>query len=344
MRLQRLWNSYAPPLVKKNSSTVVIILCIIAVYLVWKFIWFKQDSLSYLCSSEENLKQASYYEKLGVHIIPSTPHRNRIQEKREGTSEELASASADCVPVMTPDGAHSLLTCIHDPAIDLMLSAHLKNKGAWEKENVASVYNAHQLFPNLVLVDLGCNVGAFTLPAAKHGIEVVAVDAVMPSLRLLQRSLLINDLSCPVTLIHNALYKSRKKMRVVIDPTNIGGSQVAEILDFRKDKIPPSQTVDAICLDDLVPFVRGRDVFLKLDLEGMEVQVLQCAQEFFSQVDVKVVLLEWMFYRHHEEASGILKSFLTSHGLSPTWGVNPDRVIDLDASHSWPDNVFWMKV
>ncbi|XP_035825830.1 uncharacterized protein LOC101860018 isoform X2 [Aplysia californica] len=299
MRLQRLWNSYAPPLVKKNSSTVVIILCIIAVYLVWKFIWFKQDSLSYLCSSEENLKQASYYEKLGVHIIPSTPHRNRIQEKREGTSEELASASADCVPVMTPDGAHSLLTCIHDPAIDLMLSAHLK---------------------------------------------VVAVDAVMPSLRLLQRSLLINDLSCPVTLIHNALYKSRKKMRVVIDPTNIGGSQVAEILDFRKDKIPPSQTVDAICLDDLVPFVRGRDVFLKLDLEGMEVQVLQCAQEFFSQVDVKVVLLEWMFYRHHEEASGILKSFLTSHGLSPTWGVNPDRVIDLDASHSWPDNVFWMKV
>lgn len=33
------------------------------------------------------------------------------------------------------------------------------------------MYELHTRFPEMVLVDLGCNVGVFTLPAAKMGME-----------------------------------------------------------------------------------------------------------------------------------------------------------------------------
>ena len=46
--------------------------------------------------------------------------------------------------------------------------------------------------------------------------------------------------------------------------------------------------VDAICLDDLVPLVKGREVFLKMDIEETEDAVLECAHKFFKEVDVKV--------------------------------------------------------
>lgn len=47
-----------------------------------------------------------------------------------------------------------------------------QGEGQWEKENVQALYEAHKRFPGIALVDLGCNIGMFTLPAAKMGMEV----------------------------------------------------------------------------------------------------------------------------------------------------------------------------
>ncbi|BFY99310.1 hypothetical protein BsWGS_02350 [Bradybaena similaris] len=282
--------------------------------------------------------------KSGVHVIPSVPEKRSWFENSQKNQDDFFNPYlSECVDVKTPGDVGTLLTCIYDPKKDLMVSAHLKNNGAWEPENIAALYEIHTRFPEMVLVDLGCNVGVFTLPAAKMGMEVVAVDSMLSSLQLLQRSLLINGLSCHVTLIHNALYRKHMQMRVALDPSNIGASKVVEILEFRRHKINPNQLVDAICLDDLVPLVRGKTVFLKVDLENNERAVLECADQFFKHVDVKVLLIEWMYYRHNERDSGYIKDFLVKHHMVPTWGVDSDREIDVSASSNWPDNVFWMK-
>ena len=71
-----------------------------------------------------------------------------------------------------------------------------------------------------------------------NGPKVLAVDAMMLSLQLLQKSLFINGLSCHVTLVHNALYRQRMPMRVALDPRNVGGSKVVEIMASRQEKVP----------------------------------------------------------------------------------------------------------
>ncbi|CAG5115282.1 unnamed protein product [Candidula unifasciata] len=343
MKIRRMLNSYGLYVSKRAESTflfLVLIVVIVTILLSWQMHGIRPRAL---CMSDVNLKSQSL-NRSGIHVIPSVPEKRSWFENLEKEEEDLFNPYlSECVDVKAPGDLGTLLTCIHDAKKDLMVSAHLKNKGGWEPENVEAMYEMHKRFPGLVLVDLGCNIGVFTLPAAKMGMEVVAVDSMLSSLQLLQRSLFINGLSCHVTLIHNALYRKQMQMRVALDPSNVGASKVVEILEFRRHKIHPSQLVDAVCLDDLMPLVKGKTVFLKVDLENNERALLECADQFFKYVNVKVLLIEWMYYRHNEKDSRFIKNFLLKHHMVPTWGIDIDREIDVSASSNWPDNVFWMK-
>ncbi|RUS79304.1 hypothetical protein EGW08_012922, partial [Elysia chlorotica] len=155
------------------------------------------------------------------------------------------------------------------------------------------------------LVDLGCNTGVYTLLAARLGRPVLAVDALPANLALLQLALrpaLFFDL---ITSLHNAVYSKRIRMFVdITDEPNLGGMDVKEhTIDHqtRNRSLSLSQAedsshrvlVDAVCLDDLVPYVRhDLSVFLKMDIEGAEAHALRCADHFFSALDVRVVQME----------------------------------------------------
>lgn len=51
-------------------------------------------------------------------------------------------------------------------------------------------------------------------------------------------------------------------------------------------------TTNSILLDDLIPFVKTRKVFLKIDVEGYECRVITRAARFFDQFDVRMVFTE----------------------------------------------------
>ena len=54
--------------------------------------------------------------------------------------------------------------------------------------------------------------------------------------------------------------------------------------------------------------------------------------------------MEWMFFRDNQASSIKIIDFLIAYNFVPTWGLDHDRIMDPSASHSWPDNVFWMKL
>lgn len=51
-------------------------------------------------------------------------------------------------------------------------------------------------------------------------------------------------------------------------------------------------TTNSILLDDLIPFIKTRKVFLKIDLEGYECHVICSATKFFDVFDIPVVFVE----------------------------------------------------
>lgn len=182
-----------------------------------------------------------------------------------------------------------------------------------------------------------------------------------------------------ITTVHNALYSRHAKMFVYLkDDLNLGGTEVKEMnipmdnlinvlhrvtkvakgnYSNRTGFLPYSQTgdvtlsnntilVDAICLDDLIPYVRTNlSVFLKMDIEGSEPDVFKCARNFFIHVDVRVILMEIAFHKYSDDGKTMI-NFLMQHNMIPSEDVAGQKLLNTDQSnlYSWPDNIFWVKV
>lgn len=286
-----------------------------------------------------------------------------------------------CVPFAVP-GNTTARICIYDPREDPFISSFVRDRGTWEADQVALMaylmgldkdYEMMQrdagpgpaedeqnqekivlegLGPRtsarlhdagMSLVDIGCNIGTYALSATVLGYQVLAMDPVKDSLQLLADSLRLNNLTERATLLLNAVSDVRGPVIVEVNGENRGGTWVRHAEPGAAID-SPGPVVRAVCLDDLTRYVRTPRVFLKMDIEGSEERALRCAGQFFQHVDVRYVLMEWLFHRNSKGGAAIIH-FLTRNGLLPYSDVQPAHrhVLLPENYHTWPDNVFWIK-
>nr|KAG5701084.1 hypothetical protein BaRGS_008805 [Batillaria attramentaria] len=130
-----------------------------------------------------------------------------------------------CAPYRLP-GKHepTLILCTYDPEYDYLISKVVHKYHIWDYHLVSGMANV-MLQDDLrrkghgariSLLDIGCNVGAFTVAAAGIGFEVLAVDAMNTSLALMATSLCLNNLTSRVTTLHNAVSEKRELVSVLM--------------------------------------------------------------------------------------------------------------------------------
>lgn len=241
-----------------------------------------------------------------------------------------------CVPLKTNKGETPI--CIFDPVEDRMISSYIRDFGTWEPDLVNMTVDILQANPGMQFLDLGCNLGVFTLSVAKLGRKVVAVDILIRALGNLQHSLTLGNLTENVTLIFNAMSNKREKVNVNVVPSNIGGSHVR----YPNENVLNDTIVHSIVMDDLLEVINSGEVYIKMDIEGHEQKALEQSKEFFSKVNVKFILMEWMLHKGKPSGDKIIK-FLVTNGLLPYLDYNLREVLDLGRSSFWPDNVLWAK-
>ena len=101
--------------------------------------------------------------------------------------------------------------------------------------------------------------------------------------------------------------------------------------------------VNGICLDDLIPYIRpGKGVFLKMDVEGSEANVLKCASRFMRDVDVRVVLMEIMFHKYTAEGREMVQ-YMLHNNMIPSEDALGKSPLQPGWLWAWPDNVYWVK-
>ena len=66
--------------------------------------------------------------------------------------------------------------------------------------------------PSIQMVDLGANIGVYTMFAAACGSHVMSVEMLPANVRQIQTSLSVSGLSEHVTLVNNALYKDHRTL------------------------------------------------------------------------------------------------------------------------------------
>ena len=116
------------------------------------------------------------------------------------------------------------------------------------------------IFPDSVVMDVGANIGGFTIPLAKLCKKVYAVEPQAEVVEVLEKNIALAGVS-NVEVLPFALGFQQDQLFYTPDPQGAGSVQM---------KTKGSNSVQTVSLDslDVVPD------FIKLDVEGMELEVL----------------------------------------------------------------------
>jgi FkbM family methyltransferase len=172
--------------------------------------------------------------------------------------------------------------------------------------------------PSDLLLDVGANVGTYSMFAAARGHRVVAVEPEASNYCLLNRNIALNDFDSIVEAYCVGLGASEGYFRLHLSTTQAGNSmhQLGAPLDFEGSPFKPAfrQGAFGTTLDSFVQSVGVVPDHIKIDVDGLEAMVLAGGRRVLASGQVKSILVELNDSRaDHREAMEILRRF----GYSP---------------------------
>jgi len=243
--------------------------------------------------------------------------------------------------------------CLHETKKDRYISGAFHNlTSIWEEQQVTRILQLLIRHPNLHFIDIGANIGAYTMYVAVIGRFVLDIDCFAPNLVRIRRAIQLMNLSDRVVLVQNALFThSGQLLRLSIDTKNIGG-QRTHISGNYSDKYRARNNsltnnpyiVKTITFDEVLPILiaRGiRSALMKIDIEGSEGFVVESGSGVFNTLDIPFVQMEWKMVRRYADHVKAILDFFGKRNYDPMTDLctvlNPREYV------LWPDEIYWLK-
>ena len=207
------------------------------------------------------------------------------------------------------------------------------------------------------MIDIGANLGLYTLLATKYDRHVIAVEPLYDSLIRIHKSIQLNDVQHQVTLIANAIGMKHERLTLNVVDKNLGASYLSyldelappgkkvETLVDEHHGVPPRvlAEVETITLDDLVSIypIYFKRAILKMDIEGFEAFAFRNASLLFNRTEISAIymefgkLVEMKYYRGMLRAIEDMLSFLKKRNYEP-YEVNDINHLLYENWESWP--------
>ncbi|OGC94207.1 hypothetical protein A2389_03115 [Candidatus Adlerbacteria bacterium RIFOXYB1_FULL_48_10] len=192
------------------------------------------------------------------------------------------------------------------------------SSAVYEKGLTQFVLNT--LKPGDTFVDIGANVGYFTLLAASLGAQVVSIEPYDQNVALLKQNIDLNNFK-DIKILDIAIGDHEGTATLHINPLNRGGNSLLEQKGYFTDSHGYSReqigkmyagevlekkvkltTLDSIAEEYSVTFI----TILKIDVEGFEGQVIEGMKKILSSGIAKHVLCE---VSNKQTRNGILELF-----------------------------------
>lgn len=276
----------------------------------------------------------------GLHPFPN------VNLKREGKCvrtvcylENSNQSAGRCNMLKTPRGKTPI--CTYPPQIDIHVSGSLRRSGQWEGALVNNIAQFIKSKPGTEFLDIGCNIGVYTLSVAHLGIKVTAIDPLTENLELLSESLSLGKLQKNVTLIWNAVSERHTLVNFKNDPRNIGGTRIIDA-SGSKSVNAKSYQASTITLDDIIPLFEGKRIAIKMDIEESEYNALLGGTKFLEEIDIAVIQMEYLFHKTGKDGVKIFK-YLESKGFHPYRDLGKRGSLKAVQVVRWPNDVYYMK-
>lgn len=255
------------------------------------------------------------------------------------TTETGNATKKYCVPLKSLRGTTPI--CIYPAKNDIWVSGSIQKYGSWEGDLVARLGQLFKSHPDFEFLDIGCNIGAYSVSIAHQGTRVTAIDAMTQNLELLSHSLTLGNLHENVTLIWNAVSNAHNLIKFKPDKNNVGGTRIENFI-FSPSIHSDVDLGRAITLDDLLPLFKGKSIVIKMDIEETEYNALLGGQRFLNEVNIIAIQMEFMWHRKGQDGPKILE-FLLSKGFRPYKDLSKNVHLNSSNMSTWPGDIYFMK-
>jgi FkbM family methyltransferase len=176
---------------------------------------------------------------------------------------------------------------LHENKEEYITRSILEN-GYWEKHSSELV---HEILKKnrLLFVDIGANIGYYSLLAASIGIKCIAFEPIKKNYRIFEKSIKDNNFQYLIKLYKVALGEEHKMVEFNIITRNMGSATMYDFID--KMEADYKENVMLFLADDLLLPIE-QEMFIKMDVENMEVNVIKGMIQTLSKGRVKYLLME----------------------------------------------------
>ena len=168
--------------------------------------------------------------------------------------------SFECV---TSGTAPSFQICVYDPNVDKFISAALLSDGIWEPYITKIFQKALNKYPDSLVIDVGANIGYYTLLSAKMGHPVIAVEPLYENAIRFQKGVQLGQFRSNIYLAYNALSDRHENVSLTMNVDNQGGISVRRRISSDNKLTPPVATAT---MDDLMGITDFSQAIIKIDI------------------------------------------------------------------------------
>eukprot|EP01065_Artemidia_motanka_P023495 TRINITY_DN2809_c1_g1_i1.p1 TRINITY_DN2809_c1_g1~~TRINITY_DN2809_c1_g1_i1.p1 ORF type:complete len:568 (+),score=171.70 TRINITY_DN2809_c1_g1_i1:198-1706(+) len=253
------------------------------------------------------------------------------------------------------------LMAVWTPPVTDQISSLLTQLGTYDPKLHALIRRALDHYPTGTAVDVGANLGVVSMYAAHQGHRVVSFDATPWTRHKLALSAWLNNFTDRIRIVPAAVGAEEGVANLAVVPGNLGGNQlvrddehnlVAANRSLGGAGLPGQKGTVEVPITTLdVALENEKDVFfIKVDIEGHEIQALQGASKTLKKHKPTLIVetcfwcrptVLFTFLQEHQYVCGRDETIIerTNHAKRGQWKWDVELVLRPEARHQLRPNV-----
>ncbi len=195
----------------------------------------------------------------------------------------------------------------------------------------------HVLRKSDLFIDVGSNVGSFTILASKViGANTIAFEPVQNTRERFERQIRLNSIEKKVDIRNKAIGNYNGKTFITNDKDE--ANYLVEINDNKNKSL---SEVEISKLDEELTL--NQNFFLKIDVEGFEYQVLKGAEKVLSSEKLIGVIMELFWAERYNNTKQQLLDIMEKNGLYPYTYEPKTRALSKNLNAKNSNNVIFIR-
>ena len=243
------------------------------------------------------------------------------------------------------------IVCVYDPVVDIYISQELIREGTWESHIVSKFVHILQILgPKIGVLDLGANIGVYSLIAATLGHNVISVEPSTENVKRLYKAGKVGGILEKITIIQNGISNECTEGFILKSRDNQGDTRVGissgEKKSFTEHK--DHENVNITTLHCLLPYLNNTSIIVKVDIQGYEHRAFVDIDKVLDSVHIPYIFMEWSLMREYYYKARSEKLLvrdmirtLFHRGYKPHSLFRRKTFLE-KYWFGWPDDVLWI--